>query len=390
MRYPRRPHRAAFTLVEILIVMVILATLTALLLPVVSRAIQTAKHARVMSEFDVLAVKLEAFKVKYGDYPPSRIILPEDGAWNFADTTMVPAVTGGQDITYGQLSQRTVSYLRRFWPQLPISTSTTPLFTGSGTWYDFNGNGVFDKPATPGRGVILEGQEALCFWLGGIPRNTGTTGDPELSLGGFSRQPFLFPGLGQRPHPFRNNIENGNLAYSGVRDPAFHEFAPSRLADADADGFPEFLDSLGTLKPIAWFKAEGNGYDPNDCNLPEPDTTGATAAVVRAFRVGFLTANGGRLAISPGPNPYTGSAANTGTTTVWLKANSFQFISAGADGLFGAGGRYKPDGKTFEEKMPLEPTLAGSPVVQNLNSTDTELRQVERDNLASFAGGPLD
>lgn len=381
-----RPRRRAFTLVELLIVIVVIGTLTALLLPVVTRAIWTAKHARVTAEFDVLATKLEAFKVKYGEYPPSRIILPEDGAWNFADATMIPGVAGAQDITYGQLNQRTVSYLRRFWPQLPISTTTAPLFDGSGTWYDFDGDGAFDRPAVAGRGVVLDGTEALVFWLGGIPRNTGTTGDPELSVSGFSRQPFKFPGLGMRPHPFRNNIDNGNLAYNGIRDPSFHEFAPSRLADGDGDGFPEFLDSLGTGAPIAWFRAEGNGYDPNDCNRPEPDTTGATAAVVRAFRVGFTTSNGGRTAISPGPNPYTGSAANTGTTTVWLKPNSFQFISAGGDGLFGAGGRYTADGETFAARFPLEPTTG---TVSNLNSTDAELRQVEADNLASFSGGVL-
>jgi prepilin-type N-terminal cleavage/methylation domain-containing protein len=385
----RRRYCKAFTLIELMIVIVIIGVLVALLLPVVTGAVRTAKHARVAAEFDVLSVKLEAFKVKYGEYPPSRIMLSEDGAWNFADDTMIPVAGGaGEDITYGQLSQRTVSYIRRFWPQVPISTTAAPLFDGSGTWYDFDGDGTFDKPTTPGRGVILDGTEALVFWLGGIPLDTGTSGDPELSLSGFARGKFNFPGLGLRPHPFRNQLENANLAYHGDRDPSFHEFAPSRLADSDGDGFPEFLDSLGTGKPIAWFRSEGNvGYDPNDCNLPEPDTTGTVQAVTRTFRVGFVTASGGRLAISPGPNPMTTSAANTGVTTAWHKPGSFQFLSAGADGLFGVGGRYREDGKTFADKMPLEPTTG---TVQNLNSTDAGLRDVERDNVASFVSGTLD
>jgi hypothetical protein len=93
---------------------------------------------------------------------------------------------------------------------------------------------------------------------------------------------------------------------------------------------------------------------------------------------------------SPGPNPYTTSAANTGTTTAWHKPASFQLISAGVDGLFGTGGRYREDGRTPEEKLPIEPTSPGPPVVQNLNTPDADVRQVERDNLTSFASGPLD
>jgi general secretion pathway protein G len=389
----RAPRRKAFTLVELLVVIAIVGLLVALLFPAISGAIRTSRNAAVTTEFNILATKLEAFKVQYGEYPPSRIMLSEDGAWNISDATMIPVPGGGSDITYGQLAQRTVSYLRRFWPGMPISTTATPLFDGTGTFYDVDGDGQFDAPTVAGRGRVLDGTEALVFWLGGIPLNTGTTGDPQLSLSGFARGKFNFPGLSRpQPHPFRNNLENGNLAFGRDRDPVFHEFNAERLVDADSDGFPEFLDSLGTLKPIAWFKAEGNaGYDPNDCNLPEPDTSGAVPVVTRRFRVSFTNAAGGRDVQSPAPNPYTTNPANTGTTTSWHKPTSFQFISAGADGLYGPGGRYVPNAATFELKMPLEPTTAvGATTVQNLNTTDKDVRSVGRDNLVSFAGGTLD
>ena len=43
------------------------------------RAIRTAKNAAVIAEINQLAQALADFKNKYGDYPPSRIILCEDG-----------------------------------------------------------------------------------------------------------------------------------------------------------------------------------------------------------------------------------------------------------------------------------------------------------------------
>ncbi len=68
-----------FTLVELLVVILILAILIALLLPALNGAMRTAKNAAVGGEINQLAQALAAFKAKYGDYPPSRIYLAEDG-----------------------------------------------------------------------------------------------------------------------------------------------------------------------------------------------------------------------------------------------------------------------------------------------------------------------
>ncbi len=50
-----------------------------MLLPAINAAIRTAKNAAVSAEINQLAQALESFKSKYGDYPPSRVLLVENG-----------------------------------------------------------------------------------------------------------------------------------------------------------------------------------------------------------------------------------------------------------------------------------------------------------------------
>ncbi|MGB7324540.1 MAG: prepilin-type N-terminal cleavage/methylation domain-containing protein, partial [Rubripirellula sp.] len=62
--------RAAFTLVEILTVIVIIGILAGIAIPAITGALSTAKEAAIRVEIDVVGQALEAYKLKYGDYPP--------------------------------------------------------------------------------------------------------------------------------------------------------------------------------------------------------------------------------------------------------------------------------------------------------------------------------
>ena len=97
----RRPGEGrgprGFTLVELLAVILILAVLIALLLPALNGALKTARNAAVGAEINQLAQALASFKAKYGDYPPSRIYLAEDG--NFCREAAPTQIAPG-DITY--------------------------------------------------------------------------------------------------------------------------------------------------------------------------------------------------------------------------------------------------------------------------------------------------
>ena len=164
---------------------IVLAILVGLLLPVIAAALRTAKNAAVQAEISQLAQALASFKAAYGDYPPSRVILYENGFFPVGNTQHVNG--DSNDITYGALAQRSLIALRKFFPKVVFSTSGQPPTVfynpppGNGFWYDFNGNGVMDGP------YILQGDECLVFFLGGIPFQDPTTG--AFGMTGFGKDP---------------------------------------------------------------------------------------------------------------------------------------------------------------------------------------------------------
>src|SRR5512135_3015670 len=102
-----RLNRPGFTMVELLVVIVIIALLLALLLPAINGAVRSARNAAVSAEINQLSQALADFKSKYGDYPPSRILLSENGDYG---PTTIPAVVlagaGQADINSTMLAQR--------------------------------------------------------------------------------------------------------------------------------------------------------------------------------------------------------------------------------------------------------------------------------------------
>src|SRR5271166_4042361 len=394
----RRPGEGrgprGFTMVELLAVILILAVLIALLLPALNGALKTARNAAVGGEINQLAQALASFKTQYGDYPPSRIYLAENGDYTVVTSNASLSIAGAsQDITLGQLAQRSVSALRKFFPRVVLNTSGGPVFTGPPytRWYDFNGNGG-TGPDAP---YILQGHECLVFFLGGIPFQTAS----GYGMTGFGKDPT---------NPFTNNL-NTSTNYSNNRQAPFFEFNPGRLVldptnpySALLPTFPQipgYLDSLGNtlgngqINFYAYFSAYGNGgYDPNDVNFTEADAYG-NSPIGLTFNVTFPVPVGATItntSVSPAPNPYTSAltAPFSGTiplATTYLNPQTFQIISSGVDGLYGVGGQYTPN--VTGEALPLDPNLSNyvpSPLADNT------IRVRERDNITNFHNGKLE
>ncbi len=391
-----------FTLVELLVVIVVLAILMALLLPAINGAMKTARNAAVSAEINQMAQALADFKAKYGDYPPSRFLAVENGNYStyLYDTTALhgggtltdPYSPGVGDIQLGQLAQRSVAALRRFFPRM----STTGL--PSGVWYDFNGNGGTgaDSP------YILHGHECLVLFLGGVPYLDPATG--AYGLTGFGKDPT---------NPFTNSIAidsvnyhgNPNAMYNANRQPPFFQFNPGRLYldPNNNSGIPGYYDTLNNGPPLnsptgplnfyAYFSAYGNGnYDPNDVNFPAEADANGNQQVELEFYVPFPTSTSKTVAsgaLSASPNPYstTTTRPTNGTVSYW-NAQTFQIISSGADGLYGVGGQYIQQTQSATQPLPYDPnnTYYGSGPT---SESDASLRQREYDNLTNFKSSTL-
>jgi prepilin-type N-terminal cleavage/methylation domain-containing protein len=384
----KSPSRAGFTLVEVLVAILIIATLVALLLPAVRAAYRKAQEAQVTAELNNMVTALASFKNTYGDYPPSRIILSEEGfnatlaRTEFTSNSMIPGFdTNDTDITYPQLAQRSLLYLRRFWPRVDFN----------GTTHDFNNDGTF------GTYYILSGSECLTFFLGGQPINNG---NGSFAGSGFSKLPSN-PFLGLHLNPTATNRTVPN-----------YEFTSGRLIDLDHDGIPSYMDPLDlnptNQRAYAYFSSYGtNSYDPNDVNglgkafdfaatntlsdtgdyeLEEDQAT----LVERGFTIGFPASGGGNYVVSTAPNPYTTNTPvqpTTGTMT-WINPNSFQLFSCGQDRYWGLGGQYAQNSTGQIGKLPIQPN---PPDTGNIHSDDvTNIRRRESDNLTNFSGGRLD
>ena len=73
------PKRGGFTLVEMLVVIAIIGILAALITAAAAMALSSAKQTRIKVEVDSLASAMEAFKQKYGSYPPADLNCPGNG-----------------------------------------------------------------------------------------------------------------------------------------------------------------------------------------------------------------------------------------------------------------------------------------------------------------------
>jgi hypothetical protein len=293
-----RAGRAGFTLVELLVVIAIIIILVGLISAAAIRALAKGRETVNTKDIRELAVGIGNFQTRYKvPYIPSRIILCETQANYFS----------APGVFKSQLFQDSYEYIMRVWPRLNWGTVNPGGWTG----IDWDGNGA------PSGDQVLEGEECLVFFLGGIQSNgnvaPGRPAGPPGTMG-FSTNPLNPAQLG------------------GSRDNPFFEFQSNRLVFIRA-GVPYYSyldpygrsDGLGTRisgAPYAYFSSykSANNYNRYYTGLPPaPNVPLLGPGVSDCATLGLW--------------PFAESA----TPVRYLNPSSFQIISAGPDSLFGPG-----------------------------------------------------
>jgi len=297
-------NRHGFTLIELLVVILIISILASLIGAAVVKAMGTGKQVRNRADISSLENALEAFKSRFGVYPPSRIKLCE----------AYSGYAGGT-----QLDIDSVAFLTRVFPRI----DTAGIWTSPGI--DWNGNGQLDGP------VILEGDQCLVFFLGGIPGNS-----VPLQVLGFSTNPKnpADTTTTDRIGPFVDFASNRLVLLSPPQGNPLGR-SPLHYSYLDTYGISDGKGKLLSGMPFAYFSSNNrtNGYN-RYYNSASPSSDCPMLGVW----------------------PY----AEIQAPLKYWKANSFQIIAAGGDGVFGPGGVPQANGLPST----WTPATAGSIYVQ--------------------------
>jgi prepilin-type N-terminal cleavage/methylation domain-containing protein len=178
------------------------------------------------------------------------------------------------------------------------------IWSNPNGWVDWNGDGKADPDRT------LYGDQVMVFYLGGIPSAS------ENACLGFADDP------------------RDPSAKIDRRKGPYFAFDPGRLARDPVNGFFRYLDPYRTGAPYLYLASRkaANDYAATDC----PPWAGQT--VVQPYQSGKW----------------------------FMKADSFQLLSAGRDGVFGPGGPWDPvtgygSGPGVDDQANFSPNLLGKP-----------------------------
>ncbi len=283
---PRGVLRRAFTLTELLVVIAIIAVLAAMVSVGVMKALDTAKQTRIKTEVDQLDAAFKAYRDKYGSFPPSDLV-------GFAGNSKL------------------VQHLARAFPRY---TATGTMLRDELLAAGFDANS-------------LRPDQALVFWLKGFSPDPA---HPFVTVDGYQ-------------------IMNGAPTTTKVQVTPLFDFDRTRLVAVPASPtrmpsyFPQGTKADDTGAPYIYWDSQSA---PASGTVNPPYPLAATAVM---WNIAGPPMFNSVIFPNAGPiRPYAfdangnGRLSNPADTTMldpgdsWVNPDSFQIISAGLDGKYGA------------------------------------------------------
>ncbi|MBR5414562.1 MAG: prepilin-type N-terminal cleavage/methylation domain-containing protein [Thermoguttaceae bacterium] len=321
--------RPAFTLIELMIVIVIIAILAGLTTVGTRIAIRKSKEATVTLALEQLSMAIEKYKSDIGEYPP--------------DFTDEAAVT---------------RHVRKRWPRCEYADTFMEKADSTGK-FDWH--------------VDMCGPvSALVFWLGGIPDLNGKPGgfflSPTDPLG-------INPGTSTQREEPRFNFPDGTVVNGSHY--AFPVLGKDGEHFTTTNTTPGFQPGKGDGKPVVYFCASAPAE--NDLGSGDEIENGAYQMEVSSRIKYCIFFDKGEFGVAM---PYAKKVETVGGADywTWYEPDRFQLIHPGQDGLFS-----DPDRRPTNA-YPYPCTAFGK-----TESSDNTLTDADDDNIVSFAeGGTLE
>ncbi|MBS0210378.1 MAG: type II secretion system protein [Planctomycetes bacterium] len=362
-------NRAGYTLIEVMVVMAIIATISSLGAWGANRAYNSMVQRGVIVELEGISQSLEKYRTENKLYPPCMGANPD-------------ATITGAALQMGLKGRETMFdlHIRSRWTratQINYNTLQQYLTIGAAP-YNYNYKSPSGGTAKLNLNT-MDQAEALVFWLGGFPSPVDASGVPYSSnrLIGFHRDDR---------NPFRLNVKPATpSALVENRSPAgeYFLFDQTRLQDVDGDGWLEYRpamtqgDGTAAAPPIVYFDSGTYSTTRSQSGLVT-----FTSYPPLGNQHPFSPALGGLAAQWGIAMPYAVEVESNGAI-IWQRSQSYQLIAAGFDGCYSKPAASKlyipefPSGEQFNS--------AGSGGFTQQGFVDAE----GEDNLTSFVPSKL-